>query len=172
MLALLFVLIWVVIGITIVVIAMRGGPRRARAGLLDAQSRTSRRTAFAVFAVFYVALGIAVPAVVLAADHSDRNVGDSSVKLNAAEEHGRMIFGERCNNCHTLAAARTQGKVGPNLDQLDIPIDAVVNQITNGGGVMPAFGGQLSDDEIQAIAQYVVDNRDPNAQDTGGGGGP
>ena len=37
---------------------------------------------------------------------------------------------------------------------------------------MPAFGGQLSEDEIQAIAQYVVDNRDPNAQDTGGGGGP
>ena len=32
---------------------------------------------------------------------------------------------------------------------------------------MPAFGGQLSEDEIQAIAQYVVDNRDPNAQDTG-----
>ena len=33
---------------------------------------------------------------------------------------------------------------------------------------MPAFGGQLSEDEIQAIAQYVVDNRDPNAEETGG----
>lgn len=157
MLALLFVLIWVVIGITIVVIAMRGGPRRARAGLLDAQSRTSRRTAFAVFAVFYVALGIAVPAVVLAADHSDRNVGDSSVKLNAAEEHGRMIFGERCNNCHTLAAARTQGKVGPNLDQLKPPAALVLNAIQTGrmrgNGTMPA--GIVSGKDAQDVAAFV-----------------
>ena len=78
-------------------------------------------------------------------------------------------------NCALLPHAgggRRSGKVGPNLDQLDVPIDAVVEQVTNGGGVMPAFGGQLSEDEIQAVAQYVVDNRDPNAQDTGGGGGP
>ena len=157
MLALLFVVVWIVIGIVIVVVASRGGPRRARARLLASQSRTSRRTALVIFAVLYVALGVAVPAVVLAADHSDRNVGDSSIKLNAAKEHGRQIFGERCNNCHTLAAARTQGKVGPNLDQLKPPAALVLNAIETGrmrgNGTMPA--GIVSGKDAQDVAAFV-----------------
>ena len=32
---------------------------------------------------------------------------------------------------------------------------AVVTQVTNGGGVMPAFGGKLSAAQIQAVAKYV-----------------
>ena len=157
MLALLFIVVWVVIGIAIVIVASRGGPRRARARMLASQSRTSRRTAFVIFAVLYVLLGVAVPAVVLAADHSDRNVGDSSIKLNAAEEHGRQIFGERCNNCHTLAAARTQGKVGPNLDQLKPPAALVLNAIQTGrmrgNGTMPA--GIVSGKDARDVAAFV-----------------
>jgi mono/diheme cytochrome c family protein len=156
-LALLFIVVWIVIGIVIVVVASRGGPRRARARLLASQSRTSRRTALVIFAVLYAALGVAVPAVVLAADHSDRNVGDSSIKLNAAEERGRQIFGERCNNCHTLAAARTQGKVGPNLDQLKPPAALVLNAIETGrmrgNGTMPA--GIVSGKDAQDVAAFV-----------------
>jgi hypothetical protein len=156
-LALLFIVVWVVIGIAIVIVASRGGPRRARARMLASQSRTSRRTAFVIFAVLYVLLGVAVPAVVLAADHSDRNVGDSSIKLNAAEEHGRQIFGERCNNCHTLAAARTQGKVGPNLDQLKPPAALVLNAIQTGrmrgNGTMPA--GIVSGKDARDVAAFV-----------------
>ena len=157
MLALLFIVVWIVIGIVIVVVASRGGPRRARARLLASQSRTSRRTALVIFAVLYAGLGVAVPAVVLAADHSDRNVGDSSIKLNAAEEHGRQIFGERCNNWHTLAAARTQGKVGPNLDQLKPPAALVLNAIQTGrmrgNGTMPA--GIVSGKDAQDVAAFV-----------------
>ena len=157
MLALLFIVVWVVIGIAIVVVASRGGPRRARARMLASQSRTSRRTAFVIFAVLYVLLGVAIPAVVLAADHSDRNVGDSSIKLNAAEEHGRQIFGERCYNCHTLAAARTQGKVGPNLDQLKPPAALVLNAIQTGrmrgNGTMPA--GIVSGKDARDVAAFV-----------------
>jgi mono/diheme cytochrome c family protein len=156
-LALLFIVVWIVIGIVIVVVASRGGPRRARARLLASQSRTSRRTALVIFAVIYAALGVAVPAVVLAADHSDRNVGDNSIKLNAAEEHGRQIFGERCNNCHTLAAARTQGKVGPNLDELKPPAALVLNAIETGrmrgNGTMPA--GIVSGKDAQDVAAFV-----------------
>lgn len=157
MLALLFIVVWVVIGIAIVIVASRGGPRRARARLLASQSRTSRRTAVVIFAVLYVLLGVAVPAVVLAADHSDRNVGDSRIKLNAAEEHGRQIFGERCNNCHTLAAARTQGKVGPNLDELKPPAALVLNAIQagrmRGNGTMPA--GIVSGKDARDVAAFV-----------------
>jgi mono/diheme cytochrome c family protein len=36
--------------------------------------------------------------------------------------------------------------------------DAAVEQITNGGGVMPAFGEQLSDQQIRDLAAYVVES--------------
>jgi mono/diheme cytochrome c family protein len=156
-LAIAFIAVWIVIGIAIVLVASRGGPRRARARLLAAQSRSGRRAALLVFSVLYVALGVAVPAVVLAADHSDRNVGNSAIKLNAAEERGRQLFGERCNNCHTLAAARTAGKVGPNLDQLKPPAGLVLNAIRTGrmrgNGTMPA--GIVSGKDAQDVAAFV-----------------
>jgi mono/diheme cytochrome c family protein len=45
--------------------------------------------------------------------------------------------------------------VGPNLDDLRPDAATVQRQVTNGGGAMPAFKGQLSDAEIKAVAQYV-----------------
>lgn len=33
---------------------------------------------------------------------------------------------------------------------------AVVNQVTNGKGAMPAFGGRLSDDDIASVAAFVI----------------
>jgi mono/diheme cytochrome c family protein len=157
-LALGFILVWIIIGVTIVLVASRGGPRSARARILAAQSRSGRRTAFAVFAVFYVALGVAVPAVVLASDHSDRDVKGTSIKLSAAQQHGRQIFGERCNNCHTLAAADTAGKVGPNLDNLKPPYGLVLNAIQTGrrrgAGTMPA--GIVSGKDAQDVASFVA----------------
>jgi mono/diheme cytochrome c family protein len=69
---------------------------------------------------------------------------------------GAKIFkGAGCAGCHTLAAAGATGKVGPDLDQLKPPMAAVVTQVTNGGGVMPAFKGKLSAAQIQAVAKYV-----------------
>jgi len=32
-----------------------------------------------------------------------------------------------------------------------------VTQVTNGKNAMPAFGGRLSDDDIQNVAAYVID---------------
>jgi len=72
--------------------------------------------------------------------------------------NGKAIFTARCGSCHTLAAAGTSGKVGPNLDQLKPPEATVKTQVINGGGVMPAFKGTLSDAQINAVAKYVADN--------------
>ena len=33
---------------------------------------------------------------------------------------------------------------------------AVVKQVTNGKGAMPAFGGRLSDEDIANVAAYVI----------------
>jgi cbb3-type cytochrome c oxidase subunit III len=69
--------------------------------------------------------------------------------------NGQAIFKANCSSCHTLAAAGATGTVGPNLDQLTPSMAVVVRQVTNGGGLMPAFKGKLSDAQIQAVAKYV-----------------
>ena len=69
---------------------------------------------------------------------------------------GAAVFASAgCGNCHVLAAANASGNVGPNLDELQPDTEAVAEQVTNGGGGMPAFADQLSEEEIQAVADYV-----------------
>lgn len=66
------------------------------------------------------------------------------------------LFTQNCASCHTLAAANANGAVGPSLDQLKPSKAVVARKVTNGGGGMPAFGGRLSDEQIDAIAAYVA----------------
>jgi cbb3-type cytochrome c oxidase subunit III len=72
--------------------------------------------------------------------------------------NGAAIFKAKCGSCHTLAAAKTTGTVGPNLDQLKPPLATIRTQVINGGGVMPAFKDTLSDAQIEAVSKYVADN--------------
>jgi mono/diheme cytochrome c family protein len=60
-----------------------------------------------------------------------------------------------CGGCHTLAAANATGSVGPNLDELKPDAATVATVVSNGQGSMPAFG-DLSDAEVQAVADYVA----------------
>lgn len=69
--------------------------------------------------------------------------------------NGKSIFQAKCASCHTLKDAGTTGTVGPNLDQLKPPFSIVQKQVTNGGAVMPAFKGVLTDAQIKAVATYV-----------------
>jgi mono/diheme cytochrome c family protein len=69
------------------------------------------------------------------------------------------LFTQNCGSCHVLGAAGTSGQVGPNLDQISPPLARIVEQIHKGGGGMPAFEGQLTDEQIDAIAKYVFENR-------------
>jgi outer membrane protein assembly factor BamB len=100
--------------------------------------------------------------------------GGSSTSGAVSLKTGASVFKSSCASCHTLAAAGSNGTVGPNLDQLK-PSDALVTkQVTNGGGGMPAFGGQLSKTQIASVAKYVstvagTKKSNPNA---GGGGSP
>jgi mono/diheme cytochrome c family protein len=45
--------------------------------------------------------------------------------------------------------------VGPNLDQAKPPYTLAVARVTHGRRSMPAFQGQLSGAQIQAVARYV-----------------
>jgi mono/diheme cytochrome c family protein len=153
---LLFVLFWVLLGVGIVVISLRGGPRGAR-GALYGQSRRARRVAGVVLTVLYVGLGVAVPAVVIAGGR-DRGADVRGAKnLNAQATRGRTLFGEFCVQCHTLRAANAVGRVGPNLDELRPPkalvLDAVLHGRARGAGRMPAALVQGRD--AQAVAAFV-----------------
>lgn len=154
-----FLAFWVVVGLTLFFIALRGGPRGARA-TLQSQSRGSRRAAAILFGVFFLAVGVAVPVLILTGDHdsADAHVGGTSVALTKQEQDGRVIFGERCASCHTLAAAHAVGKVGPNLDQLMPPKALVVMTVENGiqagNGTMPA--GIVQGDDVQSVAAFVA----------------
>ena len=60
-----------------------------------------------------------------------------------------------CGTCHILQSAKSVGQIGPNLDQLKPQIPQIIYAVKNGIGVMPAFEGVLSKNEIDAVAYYV-----------------
>jgi mono/diheme cytochrome c family protein len=69
---------------------------------------------------------------------------------------GEQLFAsEGCGGCHTFSKANSSGSVGPNLDDLSPSFDAVVDQVTNGGGGMPAFKDKLSEQQIRDVAAFV-----------------
>jgi len=71
-------------------------------------------------------------------------------------EAGASLFTEQgCGSCHTFADAGSTGTTGPNLDEAQPSFDAAFQQIQNGGGVMPAYGEQLDDEQIANLAAYV-----------------
>ena len=62
-----------------------------------------------------------------------------------------------CGTCHILKAAESEGNIGPNLDSLKPLEEQVRAVVTEGLGVMPAFGeeGILTSEEIDAVSYYV-----------------
>ena len=77
----------------------------------------------------------------------------------AAAPNGKQVFASAgCGSCHTLKAAGATGTVGPNLDAAKPAESKVETQVTNGGGVMPAFKGTLTPAQIKAVAQFVSSN--------------
>jgi len=89
-----------------------------------------------------------------AATTTEDSGGDDGETGDAA--NGEQVFAAAgCGGCHTFEAAGSTGSVGPNLDDASPSYDLVVEQVTNGGGAMPAFGDELSDQEIQDVAAFV-----------------
>jgi glucose dehydrogenase/cytochrome c5 len=102
--------------------------------------------------------------------------GGATSALAAGEE----VFGTNCSSCHTLAAAGSNGNVGPNLDELGPSKGLVEHQVTVGGGGMPAFGSTLSSEEIKNVAKFVstwagkklTPAQEKLAKENGSAGGP
>lgn len=69
---------------------------------------------------------------------------------------GETIFAENCAGCHGEDGHGGAG--GPDLRTMPLAQteEGAIQQVTNGGGGMPPFGGQLSEEEITDVAAFVV----------------
>ena len=45
--------------------------------------------------------------------------------------------------------------IGPNLDQIRPDKNRVIMAVKNGIGIMPAYEGELTVEEIEAVSHYV-----------------
>ncbi len=151
-----FVIGFVLIGIAVVLIAMRGGPRGTREAM-HTQSAGGRSAATWVIAGLCLLFGIAIPAAVMAANGNDDKKARGGVELSSAQAEGRRLFTYNCGTCHTMKSANTAGRVGPNLDELRPPkaliLDAIEKGRARGQGQMP--GELLVGEEAEKVASYI-----------------
>ena len=76
-------------------------------------------------------------------------------------EAGQDVFASAgCGNCHALAAANASGNVGPSLDETNLDEEEIRAVVANGRGGMPAFEGQLSDEQIANVSAFVHESRE------------
>ena len=98
-----------------------------------------------------------VSTLVLAAAGCGGDDGGGGGGGGGAEQAGPAgVFDANCGNCHTLAAAGSEGQVGPNLDDLKPDAETVKTAIEQGPSVMPE--NILKGAEADEVAQYVADN--------------
>ncbi len=66
---------------------------------------------------------------------------------------GAPVFSDNCSGCHGTDGHGGNG--GPDLSGVT-NVQAVITQVTNGGGGMPAFSGTLTDQQIRDVAAFVT----------------
>jgi mono/diheme cytochrome c family protein len=158
------ILVWVLLGLGVFFVAMRGGPRGARQAL-HTESRIGQRAVTLGIVVLFT-FGLVVPALVLAFNGANKaSVGVGGLHLNAQQQRGRDLFARSCAVCHTLSAVKSVGRIGPNLDVrvgVDIAtasgrkalvLSAISEGRARGLGQMPAqlYQGR----EAEEVAEFV-----------------
>jgi cytochrome c553 len=146
---------FVVLGIGVLFVAFAGGAGAARELYL---TRGGKLFTFTIL-ILYVALGVVVPAAVIASrGEAEGGVGAlRGEQPSEADERGKTLFVQNCKSCHTLAAVQAAGVTGPNLDELGgLDKERVLNAIRRGGtgaGRMPA--GILQGENAEDVAGWV-----------------
>ncbi len=84
--------------------------------------------------------------------------GNGGGEVEGDPAAGEEVFASAgCGSCHVYEPAGSSGTAGPNLDESQVSYEAAYEQIANGGGGMPAFQDQLSEQEIADVAAFVTE---------------
>lgn len=77
----------------------------------------------------------------------------AGVAIDPLTGEGATTYAANCAACHGAAG---EGGLGPSLQTSLFDLDATVDAIANGVGVMPGFSDGLSGDQITEVAMYSV----------------
>jgi mono/diheme cytochrome c family protein len=90
-------------------------------------------------------------------------MSDAELGLNPAQARGRRVYNLYCLNCHPAYSSR--GNKGPGLKKLygkeylpsglTTTDEHVMQSIVRGRNMMPRFGDQLNQDELQDLMAYL-----------------
>lgn len=146
---------FVFVGLSVVVLAMRGGPRSGpRQG---EPSRDSRRFTWILVTALTIG-GLVGPYLIITHnDNSRSEAAPGGKQLTAGQAEGRHLFARNCATCHSLDDANAVGRVGPDLDVLRpaeaLTINAIEKGRAQGNGQMPKE--LLSGSEAEDVAKYI-----------------
>jgi mono/diheme cytochrome c family protein len=147
---------FVVVGLVVIFVAFSGGPTAAREAYLSRGGRVFSLS----MVLLYLALGVAVPAAVIAArGEAEGGVGSlRTEQISGKQEEGKTLFIQSCKSCHTLEAVQAHGVTGPNLDELGgLDKQRVLQAIERGGTGSGRMPPRLIDGaEADAVASYVA----------------
>jgi mono/diheme cytochrome c family protein len=156
-----FIIFWAVVALAVLAIAVRRGGESA-----PGESKLSQR-AVTIGVVIAFAFGLAIPALVLASNAEHKaSVAIGGVHLNGSEQKGRELFAHACTVCHTLAAVKSVGRIGPDLDvrvgqeggsveeRQALVLSAITEGRARGAGNMPA--GLYQGKEAEDVADFVA----------------
>lgn len=153
-----FIAAFVVIGVAVIAAALSGGSGEGRRARHRARGGVGGLVKVGV-PILLLLLGIVVPTAVIAGRGAA--IGRTP-QLEATEptpelERGKLLFGQNCASCHSLAAYDARGATGPNLDELGkLSRQRVVNAIENGGtGDLRMPAGLLQGKEAEEVGAYV-----------------
>ena len=98
-------------------------------------------------------------------------------------EGGQVFANNGCGSCHVLAAAQSNGQVGPNLDEV-LPgqstamiEQSIVDPSANiaagfNDGIMPAsYGTDISPADLKLLVNFLADSAGKSGGSSGGGSG-
>lgn len=70
---------------------------------------------------------------------------------------GRDVWSSTCSRCHGASGGGGSGVklADGRAEELHPEVESMISVVTEGKGAMPAFGGSLTDEEIEAVVRYV-----------------
>jgi mono/diheme cytochrome c family protein len=123
------------------------------------------KTPFVIFGIFAAVCVLVIPYLALGKEGDEEA---AIVKVADRDQAAKELFATSCGRCHTLAAAGTEGVVGPDLDDRLVTggintaeayeglYSRVLTAITCGFGAGRMPQGILEGENAKQVAQFVA----------------